>query len=56
MITRLTGVLNALVYCYFGSKATESYADMGDRIFDLDWYKLPIDKQKYFILMCRQYA
>lgn len=45
------GLLNVLIYCYFGSKSTESYEKMGDRIFDLKWYELPIQKQKYFILM-----
>lgn len=49
--TLSVGFLNALVYCYFGSKATESFEKMGDLIFELKWYELPIQKQKYFILM-----
>lgn len=47
----LIGISNALLYCYFGKIATESYEKMHDYLFKLKWYKLPIATQKYFILM-----
>lgn len=45
------GMVNALLYCYFGAMANDSYAKMRDGIFELKWYELPIEQQKYLILM-----
>lgn len=45
------GMINALVYCYFGEMAIGSHEKMHDSVFDLKWYQLPIAIQKYLILM-----
>lgn len=47
----LIGHANLLVYCYFGKLATESYEKMTDCLYECDWQKLPIDLQKYIVLM-----
>lgn len=43
--------MTPFLYCYFGKSATDSYAKMADRLFESDWQKLPIELQKYLILM-----
>lgn len=42
---------NPFLYCYFGQLTTESYANIGHRLFECDWQQLPINFQKYIILM-----
>lgn len=38
-------------YCYFGKVATDSFQNMADCIYEMNWHELPIEQQKYFILM-----
>lgn len=45
------GITNLLIYCYLGKLANESYAQMPDCMFYMNWYELPSEIQKYFILM-----
>lgn len=42
---------NPFLYCYFGQLATESYANVGQRLFESDWQRLPVNLQKYLLLM-----
>lgn len=42
---------NLFVYCYFGKLATESYEKMSDCLYETKWWELPIELQKYFLLM-----
>lgn len=43
---------NLFIYCYFGKLATESYQKMADCLYDdNNWWLLPIELQKYFLLM-----
>lgn len=42
---------NTFLYCYFGKIATESYEKMADCLFESNWLELPVQLQKYFILM-----
>lgn len=42
---------NLFLYCYFGELATESFEKMYHSLNDIIWYKLPIELQKYYILM-----
>lgn len=42
---------NLFIYCYFGANATEDLLYSVDYLFKADWYKLPVNLQKYFILM-----
>lgn len=39
------------LYCYFGKLATESMSAISDNVFDLKWYELTHNLQKYIILM-----
>lgn len=39
------------VYCFFGKITIECYANMADRLFEINWQQLPNDLQKYCILM-----
>lgn len=42
---------NPFLYCYFGKMTTECYINMADRLYESNWQQLPIDMQKYFILL-----
>lgn len=41
----------AFVYCYFGKMATDSYRNMSDRVFNMNWQELSVNQQKYIIVM-----
>lgn len=34
------------LFCYFGGNITHQFEDIGNAIYQLDWYKLPLDMQK----------
>lgn len=38
-------------YCYCGRITTESYVNMADALYAIDWHTLPIELQKYFVYM-----
>lgn len=40
-----------IFYCYFGKVATDSFLQMADCLYDVNWHKLPVKTQKYFIIM-----
>lgn len=46
-----TSIFLLYLYCFFGKIATDSYYEMGDRLFESNWPDLPNDLQKYFIHM-----
>lgn len=50
-LAMMVGLSNLFLYCFFGKVATESYSKMADCLFKPNWYALPVDLQKYFILM-----
>lgn len=37
--------------CDYGDKATNEFASLSYSYFEILWYYLPVDQQKYFILM-----
>lgn len=39
------------LYCYVGSLTTDQFLRYGDVAYEFQWYKLPVDLQKYFPLM-----
>lgn len=39
------------IYCSVGSLATDQFHRFGDISYEFEWYKLPIDLQKYFTLI-----
>lgn len=43
--------LNMFVYCFFGKMATESFEQMANSLYEINWPELPIRLQKYIILM-----
>lgn len=43
--------MNIFLYCFFGSLATKSFEKMNDSLFECDWFELPVNLQKYFIIM-----
>lgn len=45
------GIMILLPYCYFGKMTTESFAQMCDCIYDLNWLHLSVGLQKSVILM-----
>lgn len=46
-----SNVATISVYCYFGKMATESYKDMSYCLFESNWLYLPVELQKFFIMM-----
>lgn len=47
-------VVICLVYCYYSEIVTQTSFDIGEAIYDLSWYTLPIERQKMIILMIRK--
>lgn len=39
------------VLCNFGGEVTDQCASLGDSYYEMLWYLLPVDQQKYFILL-----
>lgn len=44
-----TGIV--FLYCFTGSMATEQFFRYGNVSFESDWYKFPIELQKYVLLI-----
>lgn len=53
MLLMITVVSTSLLffYCYFGKIATDSLEGMADCLFESNWHELPIELQKYFLIM-----
>lgn len=47
----LVGIFILTLYCYYGKVATDSFGMMADCLYEFDWFKLPLDLQKYFVIM-----
>lgn len=45
------GTSNLFLYCFFGKLATDSFDNMAYCMYASKWQALPINLQKYFILM-----
>lgn len=43
--------MSLLVYCYYGLFVTDSFLKNSQCLFDLPWRKLPIEFQKYVLMM-----
>lgn len=39
------------MYCYFGKFATDNYMKVADISYESNWQDLPVNLQKYFILV-----
>lgn len=44
-------IFNLFVYCYFGMLASESFENIADCLYEMNWHELPLDLQKYFVIM-----
>lgn len=44
-------MLYLFLYCYFGKLTTDNYKDMAYSLYECNWQDLPVNLQKYFILM-----
>lgn len=42
---------NLFLYCYNGQLASDRYLAMANILFESKWYCLPLEMQKYFLLM-----
>lgn len=42
---------NLFLYCYFGGRATIDIVSYANILFESSWYKLPIELQKFIIVM-----
>lgn len=42
---------NPVLYSFYGTLAIRSYEKMADRVYEIDWPELPVELQKYFILI-----
>lgn len=51
LIALFVGISNLFIYSYFGKLATESFNKISGCVYEFNWHELPIDLQKYFILM-----
>lgn len=47
----IVGATNLFVFCFYGKLATDSYEKMTKCVFESNWQELPVDLQKYLILM-----
>lgn len=45
------GLSILFLHCYFGKLATDSFLNMTDCLFECNWQDLPIELQKYFIML-----
>lgn len=51
ILNLFNGVLNLFLFCHFGKSATNSYEMLADCLYESDFQSLPVELQKYFILM-----
>lgn len=51
LVAFIVCIANPLMYCFFGQMATESYAKMAQCSFECNWQQLPLDLQRYLVLM-----
>lgn len=55
VLTLLSTVLGSpgtvFLYCFIGSLSTDQFIDFGQRSYEFDWYKLPINLQTFVQLI-----
>lgn len=42
---------NLFLYCYYGKLTTNSFVEMSHGLYESNWVELPVNLQKYYILM-----
>lgn len=53
MYATFSSLLNLYIYCYFGTFTTSNFEQLETYIYESEWYHLPNDLQKYFIMMIK---
>lgn len=53
MYATFSSLLNLYIYCYFGTFTTSNFEKLETYIYESEWYNLPNDLQKYFIMMIK---
>lgn len=51
LIALSTGGLSLFLICFFGKMSMQSYEDINASLNEYNWYELPVDLQKYVLLM-----
>lgn len=42
----LVSMIPFFLFCHFGGNITSRFEDIGDAIYQLEWYELPLDMQR----------
>lgn len=53
MMIILISIVQMFFYCYFGKMASESYGKIPNCLYKFNWYYLPVNFQRFFIIMIR---
>lgn len=53
ILETLGGLTNLFCFCYFGKISSESFEHIADCLYDANWYEMPYELQKNFIMMIR---
>lgn len=48
------GLMNIFVFCFIADRTTAYLATVGDTAYQTVWYKYPVHKQEYIILIIRR--
>lgn len=51
LIGFFNGLSQLFLYCYFGKMATTNYEQIAHCMYECNWIELPVEMQKYFVLM-----
>ena len=50
-IAVLMAMFPFFLFCHFGGNITQQFEDIGDAVYQLEWYRLPLDMQKDIRMM-----
>lgn len=51
LFATIESLSNLYVYCYFGDYTSSSFEMYPQYLFEMRWYQLPIEFQRYLVLM-----
>lgn len=51
LMVMFVGLSNLFLYCFLGKLATDSFEEMADCLYNSNWMVLPVQLQKYLIIM-----
>lgn len=47
----VSDTLPPFLFCFFGKMATDCYGKLANSFYEANWYELPVELQKYFVVM-----